>query len=92
MARIIQEEGRLRQLNSNALGDAEHATCAGLSVAELQQLDMGRIEFVSPVYPYPDGKSTKEAGIVGDVVLSSPNTRATLDEIKRRIEQKAAKS
>ena len=89
MARIIQAEGRLKQLNPNALGDAEHATCAGLSVTELQSLDMGRIDFVSPVYPYPEGKPTKEAGIVGDVVLNTPNASKTMDEIKRRIQQKA---
>lgn len=89
MARIIQAEGRLRQLNPNALGDAEHATCAGLSVAELQNLDMGRIDFVSPIYPYPSGKPTKEAGIVGDVVLNTPDASKTMDEIKRRVQQKA---
>lgn len=89
MARIIQAEGRLRQLNPNALGDAEHATCAGLSVHELQSLDMGRIDFVSPIYPYPEGKPTKEAGIVGDVVLNTPDASKTMDEIKRRVQQKA---
>lgn len=91
MARIIQEEGRLKQLNPHALGDAEHATCAGLSVAELQQLNMGGIDFVSPVYPYPMGKALKEAGIVGDVALNSPNPSASLEEMKRRIEKRAAK-
>lgn len=92
MARIVQEEGRLGQLNPNALGDAEYATCAGLSVAELQQLDMGRIDFVSPVYPYPFGTASKDAGIVGDVALKSPDSEKTMDEIKRRIQKEAAKS
>lgn len=92
MARIVQEEGRLGQLNPNALGDAEHATCAGLSVAELQQLDMGRIDFVSPIYPYPFGTASKDAGIVGDVALKSPDSEKTMDEIKRRIQKEAAKS
>lgn len=91
MARIIQEEGRLSQLNSKALGDAEHPACAGLSVAELQQLDMGRIDFLSPVYPYPSGTATKEAGILGDVTLNNPDSSVAMDEIKRRIEQKASK-
>ena len=91
MARIIQEEGRLKQQNPNALGDAEHTTCAGLSVNELQQLDMGRIDFVSPIYPYPSGSATKEAGIVGDVRLNTPNSAASTDEMKRRIEKRAAK-
>lgn len=89
MARIIQAEGRLRQLNPNALGDAEHTSCAGLTVAELQNLDMGRIDFMSPVYPFPEGKPNKEAGIVGDVVLQSPDPSKTMDEIQRRIQKKA---
>ena len=75
---LFRKKERLRQLNPNALGDAEHATCAGLSVAELQQLDMGRIDFVSPVYPYPFGTATKEAGIVGDVALKSADCRKNL--------------
>ena len=32
----------------------------------------------------------KEAGIVGDVPLNTPNPGASLDEIKRRIQQRAA--
>ncbi|HIE3581517.1 TPA: type-F conjugative transfer system mating-pair stabilization protein TraN [Legionella anisa] len=88
IARIIQTEGRLKQLNSHALGDAEHTTCTGLSVHELQNLDMGRIDFLSPVYPYPEGKPTKEAGIVGDVVLNAPDASKTMDEIKRRVQEK----
>ncbi|WP_133134316.1 type-F conjugative transfer system mating-pair stabilization protein TraN [Legionella santicrucis] len=90
MARIVQEEGRLKQLNPNALGDAEHTTCPGLSVGELQRLDMGRINFLAPVYPYPHGSSMKEAGIVGDVSLNSPNPDKTMEEIKRRVQQRAA--
>ncbi|MCZ4684939.1 type-F conjugative transfer system mating-pair stabilization protein TraN [Legionella pneumophila] len=89
MARIIQAEGRLRQLNPNALGDAEHTRCAGLSVNELQSLDMGRIDFLNPVYPFPQGQPTKEAGIVGDVVLNSPDASKTMDEIIRRVQKKA---
>ncbi|KTC87650.1 type-F conjugative transfer system mating-pair stabilization protein TraN [Legionella drozanskii] len=89
MARLIQEEGRLKQLNAKALGDAEHTTCAGLSVAELEQLDMGRIDFVSPVYPYPFGHAMKEAGIVSDFKLDSPDAAASLSEMTRRIQQKA---
>lgn len=92
MARIIQEEGRMRQLNPNAFGDAEFANCAGLSVEELQQLDMGQIDFVSPVYPYPFGTATKEAGIVGDVTLNGADPSTSLEEIKKRIEKKAGKS
>lgn len=91
MARIVQEEGRLAQLNPNALGDAKNATCAGLSVSELQQLDMGRIDFATPVYPYPVGQATPNAGILGDVTLSTPDSNASIEEMKRRIQTKAAK-
>lgn len=92
MARIVQEEGRLKQLNPNALGNAESTTCGGLSVTELQKLDMGRIDFVSPVYPYPFGQATSKAGIVGDVALKTPNSRASMEEIKSRIQKKASTS
>jgi len=92
MARIVQEEGRLKQLNPKALGDAEHTSCPGLTVDELQQLDLGRIDFLNPVYPYPFGEPTKEAGIVGDVGLNTPNAHASVEEIKNRLEQKVNKS
>lgn len=84
MARIIQEEGRLKQLNSNALGTAEHPTCEGISVAELQSLDMGRIEFLKPVYPFNSGVPTDAAGIV----VPPPNTGNINDEIIRRVQKK----
>ena len=89
MARIIQEEGRLKQLNAAALGSAEHPTCAGMSVAELQQLDMGLIDFVKPVYPYQTGEANDAAGIVGDINPDFPNTNQTIDEITRRIQKQA---
>ena len=92
MARIIQEEGRLKQLNPEALGNAKHPTCAGLSMNELQRLDLGIVEFVKPVYPAPpagDGVPTMEAGIVGDIQPNFPNPDKTLDEITKRIQKKA---
>jgi conjugal transfer mating pair stabilization protein TraN len=91
MARIMQEEGRLKQLNAAALGSAEHPTCAGMSVAELQQLDMSKINFINPVYPAApasDGEPLKEAGIVGDVPSNLPNADKALDEITRRVQKK----
>ena len=92
MARIIQEEGRLKQLNSQALGNAEHPTCAGMSVGELQQLDMDKIEFLKPVYPYQTGEPLEAAGIVGDIRPDFPNADKSLDEITRRIQKKASQS
>lgn len=92
MARIIQEEGRLKQLNPQALGNAEHPTCAGMSVSELQRLDMGRIDFLKPVYPYQAGKPLEAAGIVGDIRPNFPNADNSMDEITRRIQKKAGQS
>ena len=97
MARIMQEEGRLKQ-NSQALGTAEHPNCDGMSVAELQQLDVGNINFINPVYPaYPakDGEATEAAGIVGDINKNNknfPNADQSKDEITRRIQKKAGQS
>lgn len=84
MARIIQEEGRLKQLNGNALGTAEHPTCEGISVEELQSLDMGRIEFLTPVYPFNSGAPLEAAGIV----VPPPNTGSINDEVMRRVQKK----
>ena len=84
MARIIQEEGRLKQLNPNALGTAKEPTCGGMSVHDLQALDMGRMEFLKPDYPFGSGIATEAAGIA---VL--PPSMATInEEAIRRIKQR----
>ena len=91
----MQEEGRLKQ-NSQALGTAEHPKCEGMTVAELQQLDVGKINFFNPVYPAApakDGEATEDAGIVGDINKNNknfPDASQTTDEIIRRIQKKAA--
>jgi len=85
MARIIQEEGRLRQLNGGALGTAEHPTCNGLSVKELQRIDFSRVDFLNPVYPFHDGVPLKEAGII----VNSSNATPNVDELIRRVQKKA---
>lgn len=84
MARIIQEEGRLRQLNSGALGTAESPTCGGLTVQELQRIDFARVDFLNPVYPFHNGVPTPDAGIVP----SQSNTGPTVDELLRRVQKK----
>jgi len=91
MARIMQEEGRLKQLNQGALGTPKHPTCGGMSVAELQQIDMSNINFIDPVYPASPatgGAPMKEAGIVGDVPSNLPNSDKIADEINRRVQKK----
>lgn len=88
MARIIQEEGRLKQVNASAMGTAKHPTCAGLSITELQQLDMEKIDFVTPVYPFPGGKADAMAGIAGDINPRLPNVEASTDAIKQRMQDK----
>ena len=84
MARIIQEEGRLKQLNGGALGTAKHPNCGGLSIAELQSLDMARIEFLKPEYPFNGGEHLEEAGIV----VPPPVTSNINDEVIRRVQKK----
>lgn len=91
MARILQEEGRLKQLNPNALGSAEHPQCGGMSVSELQQLDMRQINFLNPIYPATpaqNGTPLKDAGIVGDVPTNVSNADKIQEEINRRVQQK----
>ena len=98
LARIIQEQGRLKQLNNAAFGTPEHPNCSGMTVAELQQIQMDKIDFVTPVYPYSvtdrdiGGEPTSKAGIAGDMNLNQPNAVQTIDEIKRRVQQKAGQS
>ena len=85
MARLIQEEGRLTQLNRSALGTAEEPHCEGLSVQELQNIDMGKIDFLNPRYPFgEEGEPTPEAGIL----VNPPNSGTTTDELIRRVEKK----
>lgn len=84
MARIIQEEGRLKQLNPNAFGTAENPTCGGMSVTELQSLDMGKIEFLRPKYPFNEGPPLEAAGLV----VTPPNTGNINDEVIRRVQKK----
>lgn len=88
MARIIQEE-RLNQLNPEALGSAKHPTCNGLSVSELQAMDLGRVDFVNPIYPYGSGIKEPKSGIASDFSINSPDSSQTTEEIKRRIQKKA---
>ena len=84
MARIIQEEGRLKQLNPKALGTAKKPTCGGMSVQDLQALDMGRMEFLKPDYPFGSGIATEAAGIA----VLPPDTSTIHEEAIRRIKQR----
>ncbi|RUQ96657.1 type-F conjugative transfer system mating-pair stabilization protein TraN [Legionella septentrionalis] len=91
MARIIQEE-RLNQLNAGALGSPKHPTCGGLSVNELQAIDLSRVDFVNPIYPYGSGIKEPKAGIASDFNVNSPSPSQTMEEIKRRIQKKMDES
>lgn len=88
MARIIQE-GRLGQLNSSALGTPKHPTCSGMTVKELQNMDLGRIDFVEPEYPFNSGEHDPAAGIANDFKVDAPDSQQTTEEIKRRVQKKA---
>lgn len=87
MARIIQE-ARLNQLNSMGLGDAEHPSCAGMSIAELQKMDLTKVDFVSPIYPFGSGSPNREAGIAGNMKIQAQDPKNTMDEVARRLQQK----
>ena len=92
IARIMQEEGRLKQLNPNALGTPEKPACEGMSIAEMQKLDMGKIDFLTPTYPAfpaPDGEPLEAAGISGDFHNTLPTDEKSREELTRRLQQKA---
>lgn len=87
MARIVQE-ARLDQHNSNGLGSPEHPLCSGLTVEVLQALDLGRVDFVNPIYPYGSGERNSDAGLAGDLKLNAPNASDVTQAIQNRIQQK----
>ena len=86
LARIIQEDGRLRQIDGNALGTAEMPTCGGLTPEELQRIDMSRVDFVSPEYPFNSGQRDKKAGIAGDISINPPNSSDLLSKAGDKIQ------
>ena len=94
IARIVQEQGRLAQLNPAALGSAEDPNCSGLSIEEFQKLDMSKIDFIKPIYPAPPaqgGVALEDAGIVGDIKTQIPDDKQLSDAIKKRVEDRMAK-
>lgn len=88
MARIIQE-ARLTQLSASVFGDAEHPSCEGLSVSELQNMDLARVDFVTPIYPYGYGMPNRDAGIAADMKIKEQDPKSSIDEVARRIQKKA---
>ena len=44
LARIIQEQGRQKQLGRH-FGSAKHPDCSGITAEELQQIDFSQIDF-----------------------------------------------
>lgn len=89
MARIIQE-ARLTQINGRGLGDAKHPTCSGMSVAELQKMNLGLVDFVTPVYPFGHGKPNEEAGIAGDLKIKTQDPKKSINEVTTRLQKKAS--
>lgn len=87
MARIIQE-ARLLQVNANGLGDAENPTCAGMSINELSQMNLGQVDFVAPIYPSGSGEHNPDAGIASDFKVTTRDPTKTIDEVARRLQKK----
>lgn len=71
LAKIIQEQGRLKQLNIS-FGSAESPDCRGLTVEELQRVNFDKID-------YADFYSE----VQGNVKL--PENQETIDRIKAKI-------
>jgi len=88
LARIIQEEGRLKQLGSGLLGTAESPICGGISPQELTSIKMDKIDFVEPVYPYGSGTKDKRAGIASDMAVTTPNENSIVTKATKDIQTK----
>ena len=74
IARVIQEQGRLRQLQIG-FGDGKHANCNGITPEQLQHINLARIDF---------GKEILEE--LGQKLKNS-NADATKKAINARIQQ-----
>lgn len=88
LARIIHEEGRLRQINQGALGTAKYPNCGGLTPEELQRIDMGKIDFIAPVYPFQSGIRDKKAGIADDMAVNNPKDGDLVNKTSQRIKER----
>ncbi len=86
MARIIQE-ARLSQLGAMSLGNPQSPNCAGVTLEQLQQMDLGQVDFVHPIYPYPGGSPNMDAGIAAEMSIKNKEANQTIDEITRRIQK-----
>ncbi|MDA0910336.1 MAG: conjugal transfer protein TraN [Proteobacteria bacterium] len=85
MARITQDYGR-GQLSMN-FGSPESPNCSGLTIDQFQKINFNAVDFIDPIYIYPDGSHNKSAGLAGDMKVSAPDAQAMADQINKRIEE-----
>lgn len=89
LARIIREQGAFTTpLLSFDFGTAEHPNCAGFLPSEFEKVNLSKINFKNPIYPfdvknheYNDASSSSAAGITTDI------NKKDID--KKKLEEKA---
>mgnify|MGYP006074333311 CR=1 FL=1 len=89
LARIIREQGAFTTPKlSFDFGTAEHPNCAGFLPSEFEKVNLSKINFKNPIYPfdvnnhkYNDASSSNAAGISADI-----NKK---DVDKKKLEEKA---
>ncbi|ALB24381.1 hypothetical protein AVI53_17270 (plasmid) [Piscirickettsia salmonis] len=90
MSRIVQDYGR-PQLHLS-YGSPEAPSCNGFSVDQIQQIDFDTIDFVDPIYMWPSGSNSQEAGLAADMSVDSPSESEMNDEINKRIQEDLGQS
>ena len=50
-----------------------------------KRLILGAIDFIDPIYIYPDGSHNKKAGLAGDMNVNAPDAQAMANQINKRI-------
>jgi conjugal transfer mating pair stabilization protein TraN len=84
LARIIADYGRA-QLHKS-YGGAEHADCSGFTMEEFQKLNFNLMDFVDPIYIYPNGSHNTSAGVANDQSISGPSANDMANSINKQIQ------
>ena len=94
LARIMREQAPYSQsVFYKSFGSAESPNCGGFLPTELEHIDVTKINFKDPIYPFNPGNpfghsGSNEAGIANDIRKIEPN----VDELKDKAEQRVENS
>ncbi|MCF6768412.1 conjugal transfer protein TraN [Thiotrichales bacterium 19S11-10] len=85
MARITEDYGRSQV--SRGYGSAEHPDCSGFTMDEFELLDFDQINYIDPIYIYPNGSPNEASGLAGDMSVDSPSSEEMQDAINEQIQE-----